>query len=157
MIKIKLTDTEVEICYMIGTIRHLRTKSLCSEQIQSNKNPLQISIDGVLSEYAVSKHKGWHFDLNCDVRKFGADFEVGGRKFDVKSSRKIGGAMNIRYTHKDKDYDYYILVEIDAHDDCYLIGYCAHEVATHDAYTLTSQITGQPYFAIPQNQLMPIN
>ena len=159
MIKILLTDTEVELCELIGKVRHEKTSKSCAEQIQSNRDPIQISIDGVLSEYIVAKYKGWFFDLNCDVRKFGADLIVPttGHKIDVKSTRKIGGDMNIRGKHKDKDYDYYILVELDDHHDGTIVGIASRAVAINDANLLVNQNTGLPYYCVPRSKLREWN
>ena len=124
MTKIFLTDTEWEICDTIGRIRYAKTSAVCSEQIQSNLDPAQISIAGVLSEYMVAKHMGLFFDFNCDVRKFGADLiSRKGKKIDVKSTRRQGGDLNIRITHKDKDYDIYVLVELDSRNNGEIVGY----------------------------------
>lgn len=155
MIKILLTDTEVELCELIGQLRNLKTSKKCAEQIQSNRNPIQISIDGVLSEYIVAKHKGWFFDLNCDVRKFGADLVVSstGHLIDVKSTRKVGGDMNIRYTHKDKNYDYYVLVELDDMHNGTIVGIVSRAIAINDAHIEKSQYTGEPFYKVPRNKL----
>jgi hypothetical protein len=154
MIKVLLTDTEVEICELIGQIRNIKTSQKCAEQIQSNRNPIQISIDGVLSEYIIAKHKGWFFDLNCDVRKFGADLVANtGHLIDVKSTRKIGGDMNIRHTHKDKNYDYYILVELDDRNNGTIIGIASRSIAIADENIEKSIYTGEPFYKVPRTKL----
>lgn len=155
MIKIGLTDSEVEICSMIGQIRHLKTSAQCAEQIQSNLDPVQISIDGVLSEYIVAKHKGLFLDLNCEVRKFGADLISNGKKIDIKSTRKEGGDLNIRITHKDKDYDFYVLVELTQNDNGIIVGYISRDNAIKDENIVVNP-NGNPYYKISRNQLKPL-
>lgn len=152
MIKVSLTDSEVEICTLIGKIRHLKTSAKCDEQIQSNLNPEQISIDGVLSEYIVAKHKALFFDLNCEVRKFGADLISNGKKIDIKSTRKEGGDLNIRITHKDKDYDFYVLVELTQHDNGIIIGYISRDDAIKDENIVVNP-NGNPYYKISRSLL----
>lgn len=155
MTKIGLTDSEVEICHMIGKIRHLKTSAQCAEQIQSNLNPEQISIDGVLSEYMVAKYKGLFLDLNCEVRKFGADLISNGKKIDIKSTRKSGGDLNIRITHKDKDYDFYVLVELTEHDNGIIVGYISRENAIKDENVVVNP-NGNPYYKISRELLKPL-
>jgi hypothetical protein len=152
--KVLLTDTEVEICKIIGKIRNIKTSALCAEQIQSNKDPIQISIDGVLSEYMIAKHKGWFFDLNCEVRKFGADLIAPtGHKIDVKSTRRINGDMNVRITHATKNYDFYVLVELDANDNGTIVGIASREVVIDDENKKVSNLTNQEYYCVPRSKL----
>jgi hypothetical protein len=155
MKKVLLTDTEVELCELIGKLRYEKTSKSCAEQIQSSRDPLQISIDGVLSEYIVAKYKNWFFDLNCDVRKFGADLIVPttGHKIDVKSTRKLGGEMNIRGKHKEKDYDYYVLVELDDHHDGIIVGIASRSIAINDENIMVNNFTGLPYYRVPRSKL----
>jgi hypothetical protein len=154
MVQVLLTDTEVQICQIIGKIRNIKTSALCVEQIQSNKDPMQISIDGVLSEYMIAKHKGWFFDLNCDVRKFGADLIAPtGHKIDVKSTRRKDGGMNVRITHATKDYDFYVLVELDENDNGTIVGIAPREVVIDDENKKVSNITNQAYYQVPRSKL----
>ena len=154
MVKVLLTDTEVQICQIIGKIRNIKTSALCVEQIQSNKDPMQISIDGVLSEYMIAKHKGWFFDLNCDVRKFGADLIAPtGHKIDVKSTRRKDGGMNVRITHATKDYDFYVLVELDENDNGTIVGIAPREIVIDDENKKVSNITNQAYYQVPRSKL----
>lgn len=155
MTKITLTDSENELCEIIGRLRHLKTSSQCAEQIQSNLNPIQISIDGVLSEYMVAKQRGLFFDLNCEVRKFGADLVSKGNKLDVKSTRTKGGDLNIRITHKDKDYDYYILVELDDMNNGEIVGFISREDAIKDENTVLNHRTAEHYYKISRTLLTP--
>jgi hypothetical protein len=154
MIKVELTDTEVEICSIIGKIRHLKTSAVCNEQKQSELDAMQISIDGVLSEYIVAKHKGWFFDLNCDVRKFGADLIAPtGHKLDVKSTRLKNGNMTVRYNHNKKDYDFYVLVELTEENNGLIIGIAPRSVVIDEENTMVSKATNQPYYLVPKTKL----
>lgn len=156
MREVKLSESEVRILTGIGKLRNKNTSSVCAEQIQSTLNPTQISIDGVLSEYMVAKHKGWFFDLNCDVRQFGADFITPeGLKIDVKSTRSEGGPLNIRYTHKDKDYDFYILVELHRADKGIIVGAISARSALQES-NLAVNKDGLPYFKVDRSQLKPL-
>jgi hypothetical protein len=155
MIEIFLTDTEYHICRMIGQIRNIQTSRLCAEQIQSSLDPVLISKDGVMSEYIIAKHKKWFFDLNCEVRKFGADLIAPtGHKIDVKSTRRIGGDMNVRITHKDKDYDFYVLVELRQQSGV-IVGIAPRSVVINDANICVSNITNEQYYKVPRNKLKP--
>lgn len=157
MIEIALTDTEYYICKMIGQIRNAQTSKLCAEQIQSNLDPVLISEDGVMSEYIIAKHKKWFFDLNCDVRKFGADLITPtGHRLDVKSTRRLDGDMNVRITHKDKNYDYYVLVELKQQSGL-IVGIAPRNVVIDDANICTSNITGEKYYRVKREKLKPWN
>lgn len=157
MIEIALTDTEYYICKMIGQIRNAQTSKLCAEQIQSNLDPVLISEDGVMSEYIIAKHKKWFFDLNCDVRKFGADLITPtGHRLDVKSTRRLDGDMNVRITHKDKNYDYYVLVELRQQSGI-IVGIAPRNVVIDDANICTSNITGEKYYRVKREKLKPWN
>ena len=156
MIKVLLTVTEVELCEIIGQMRNIKTSQKCAEQIQSNRDPIRISIDGVLSEYIIAKHKGWFFDLNCDVRKFGADLTTTtGHLIDVKSTRTVGGDMNIRYTHKNKSYDYYILVELDEMHNGTIVGIASRTICITDENIAKSPYTNEPFYKVPRSKLKP--
>lgn len=142
---------------MIGQIRNAQTSKLCAEQIQSNLDPVLISEDGVMSEYIIAKHKKWFFDLNCDVRKFGADLITPtGHRLDVKSTRRLDGDMNVRITHKDKNYDYYVLVELRQQSGI-IIGIAPRNVVIDDANISTSNITGEKYYRVKREKLKPWN
>jgi len=153
MTEIFLTDTEYHICRMIGQMRSVQTSSLCATQIQSNLNPALIDRDGVMSEYIIAKHKKWFFDLNCNVRKFGADFIAPtGHKIDVKSTRRVGGDMNVRITHKDKDYDFYVLVELREQSGV-IVGIAPRSIVIDDANICVSTITNEKYYKVPRSKL----
>lgn len=157
MKEIFLTDTEHHICRMIGQIRNIQTSRLCAEQIQSSLDPVLISEDGVIAEYIVAKHKKWFFDLNCDVRKFGADLIAPtGHKIDVKSTRRIGGDLNVRITHKDKNYDFYVLVELKEQSGI-IVGIAPRSVVINDENIGISQITNEKYYRVPRAKLKPWN
>lgn len=153
MIEVFFTETEYYICKMIGEIRYAQTSKVCAEQIQSNYDPATISVDGVLSEYLVAKHKGWFFDLNCDVRKFGADLLTPtGHKIDVKSTRRLDGDMNVRHTHKNKNYDYYVLVELKERSGI-IVGIACRDKVIDDSNLCIGSVTGQPYYRVPRAKL----
>jgi hypothetical protein len=138
---------------MIGQIRNIQTSRLCAEQIQSSLDPVLISEDGVMSEYIIAKHKKWFFDLNCEVRKFGADLITPtGHKIDVKSTRRIGGDMNVRITHKDKDYDYYVLVELKEQSGI-IVGIAPRSVVIDDSNICVGSITGEKYYKVSRAKL----
>ena len=155
MTEIFLTDTEYYICKMIGQIRNAQTSKLCAEQIQSSLDPVLISEDGVMSEYIIAKHKKWFFDLDCNVCKFGADLLAPtGHKIDVKSTRRLGGDMNVRISHKNKDYNYYVLVELKEQSGI-IVGIAPRNVVIDDANICTSTITGENYYRVSREKIKP--
>ena len=109
-----LTVTELDICMYIGKMRHSITSKQGTERKQdANQNSLQLSINGVITEYAVAKTLNLNFDLNCDFRKFGADLVTqDGRTIDVKSTYTAGGNLNAVGWSVEKPCDVFVLTEI---------------------------------------------
>ena len=110
------TVTELDICIYIGKKRHEITSQQGTERKQDETlNSLQMSIDGVITEYAVAKVLNLNFDLNCDFRKFGADLVLNdGRTIDVKSTYTAGGNLNAVKWSVEKPCDFFVLTEIRA-------------------------------------------
>jgi hypothetical protein len=110
---VKLSDTEINLIHVIGTMRFNITSEKGTDRNQSGADGLNMSIDGVMSEYAVAKLLNVHFDFNCDFRKFGADL-IGrtGKTIDVKSTRKQGGNLNAVKWSENKPAEIFILTEI---------------------------------------------
>ena len=96
MIQLTLSKTELAICRYIGTMRYeITSKYGTDAQQDSSQKGIEMSIDGVISEYAVSKYMNLHFDLNCDYRKFGADLiSQKGNRIDVKNAQRLNGNLN---------------------------------------------------------------
>lgn len=109
-----LTVTELDICIYIGKMRYSITSQQGTERKQDiTQNSLQMSIDGVITEYAVAKTLNLNFDLNCDFRKFGADLiTADGRTIDVKSTYTVGGPLNAVGWSVEKPCDVFVLTEI---------------------------------------------
>jgi hypothetical protein len=109
-----LTVTELDICMYIGKMRYSITSQQGTERKQDiTQNSLQMSIDGVITEYAVAKTLNLNFDLNCDFRKFGADLVTAdGRTIDVKSTYTVGGPLNAVGWSVEKPCDVFVLTEI---------------------------------------------
>lgn len=124
--KIKLTDSELRICQFVGMMRYHTTSRACEEQIQSDLNPLDITIEGVIGEYCVSKHLNLHFSLDTDLRvEWGADLVTyKGKTIDVKTTRKKGGNLNATLTSANKNFDIYVLCELES-DGCNIVGWIA--------------------------------
>jgi hypothetical protein len=109
-----LTVTELDICMYIGKMRYTITSQQGTERKQDiTQNSLQMSIDGVITEYAVAKTLNLNFDFNCDFRKFGADLVTSdGRTIDVKSTYTAGGPLNAVKWSVEKPCDVFVLTEI---------------------------------------------
>jgi hypothetical protein len=105
-----LTVTELDVCMYIGKLRHSITSKQGTERKQdASMNSLQMSINGVITEYAVAKT----LNLNFDLRKFGADLTLqDGRTIDVKSTNTAGGNLNAVGWSVEKPCDVFVLTEI---------------------------------------------
>jgi len=113
-INVYFSVTELDICMYVGKMRHTITSQKGTERKQDDKqNSLQLSINGVITEYAVAKTLNLNFDLNCDFRKFGADLTLrDGRTIDVKSTYTAGGNLNAVGWSVEKPCDVFVLTEI---------------------------------------------
>lgn len=160
MIRVYFSPTELRICKGIGKLRNEITSAQGTERKQSQSlDGLQMSIDGVITEYAVSKLLNLHFDLNCDFRKFGADLKLHtGETIDVKST-KPGGNLNAVKWSNGKDADYYILTEIHhgfvgivgyIHRDRFLIDANLRDVGNGAFYSIPQQYLGDMERLMPQ-------
>ncbi len=148
---VKLSDTEINLIHVIGTMRYSITSEQGNDRNQSGANGLNMSIDGVMSEYAVAKLLNVHFDFNCDYRKFGADL-IGrtGKTIDVKSTRKQGGNLNAVKWSENKPAEIFILTEI-GFDFVDVVGFITREDFLIDA-NLTD-IGNGAFYSVPRNKL----
>lgn len=154
MHRIYFSKTEQRICTGIGKLRHEVTSAHGTERKQDQrKDGLQMSIDGVLTEYAVAKALNLHFNLDCDFRKFEADLVFhNGLTIDVKST-KPGGNLNAVRWSNGKDADYYVLTEIH-HNFVGIVGYLERNLFLIDA-NLRDVGNGQ-FYSVPQRALFSI-
>jgi hypothetical protein len=148
---VKLSDTEINLIHVIGTMRFNITSEQGNDRNQSGANGLNMSIDGVMSEYAVAKFLNVHFDFNCDYRKFGADL-IGrtGKTIDVKSTRKQGGNLNAVKWSENKPAEIFILTEIGL-DFVDVVGFISRDDFLIDA-NLTDIGNGE-FYSVPRSKL----
>jgi hypothetical protein len=148
---VKLSDTEINIINVIGTTRYNITSQQGTERKQSGANALNMSIDGVFSEYAVAKWMNVHFDFNCDFRKFGADLKGRtGKTIDVKSTRTKGGNLNAVGWSLNKPADIFILTEIGI-DFVDIVGWIERENFLIDSNL--SDVGNGAFYTMPRNKL----
>jgi len=150
----KLSDTEINLIHVIGTMRFNITIEKGTDRNQSGADGLNMSIDGVMSEYAVAKLLNVHFDFNCNFRKFGADL-IGrtGKTIDVKSTRKQDGNLNAVKWSKNKPAEIFILTEI-GFDFVDVVGFISREDFLIDV-NLTDVGNGA-FYSVPRNKLRAI-
>jgi hypothetical protein len=150
------TVTELDICIYIGKKRHEITSQKGTERKQDEtQNGLQMSIDGVITEYAVAKTLNLNFDLNCDFRKFGADLTLNdGRTLDVKSTYTAGGPLNAVKWSVEKPCDFFVLTEIRA-SHVRIVGSIGREKFLRPEH-LTNVGRGE-FYSVPQSYLKPFD
>jgi hypothetical protein len=156
MIRLYLTKSEVEICTHVGKYRHAVTSQMGQERKQDTRqNGLQLSVNGVITEYAVAKALNLHFDLNCDFRKFGADLiSQKGNTIDVKSTEKHGGNLNAVFWSNSKPADVFILTEI--HNSYIgLIGWIDRENFLRQDNV--RDVGNGNFYSMPQSQLFSLD
>ena len=153
-VEVPLTSSEIMVCNYIGRLRNHVTSQHAKDRIQDKtQDSVQISVNGVLTEYAVSKYLKLPFDLNCDFRKFGADLVTRkGKKIDVKCAKTIGGNLNAVAWSGKKPVDVFVLTEL--HTSCVrLIGWIYREDFLIEE-NLVDIGNGQ-YYSVKPSQLTP--
>ena len=154
MIEVNLTETEVAICTYIGKLRNRVTGQRAPDRMQDKtQDGVDISIRGVMSEYAVAKALDLFFDLNCDYRQFGADLvSKKGKTIDVKCAFRSGGSLNAVRWSDSKPVDLYILTELHV-TTVKIIGY----IRSRDFLVPENLIDvgNGEFFSVPQDRLIP--
>lgn len=85
---VNITKHELVFCWNLATMRyHANISGNVKENIRTDRHPIEIHLDGVISEYAFCKHFNVFFDCNTEPRSAGFDAIMNGYRFDIKSSR----------------------------------------------------------------------
>ena len=151
--RIDLSNSEFRICQFVGTMRYHTTSRACEEQIQSTMNPLDIVIDGVIGEYCVAKHLNLHFSLDTDLRDWGADLVTyHGKTVDVKTTRKKGGNLNATLTSADKNFDLYVLCELQS-GGADIVGWINRKAFIRPENIVDG--VKKPYYSVTRDKLNP--
>ena len=153
-IDVPLTATEIMICNYIGKLRnHITSQHAQDRKQDKSLDGVQMSIHGVLTEYAVSKFLKLPFDLNCDFRKFGADLVTRkGKTIDVKCTSKIGGNLNAVVWSNTKPVDAFVLTEI--HNTCVrIIGWINSKDFLVEENLF--DVGNGEYYSVRQSELIP--
>lgn len=151
-----LTPSEIAICNFIGKYRHQVTSTQGTERRQDQRlDSLQMSIDGVVTEYAVAKALGLFFDMDCEFRKFGADLiSRKGALIDVKSTKEPGGNLNAVGWSGNKPVDVFVLTEIRP-THVRLVGWIDRETFLRDDNI--RDVGNGPFYSLPQSLLRPFD
>lgn len=154
MIRVHLTPSEIAICNYVGKYRnHITSKHGTERKQDQRQDGEQMSIRGVLTEYAVSKFLNLHFDLNCEFRKFGADLVTAkGKTVDVKCTSTEGGNLNAVAWSEQKPCDVFVLTEI-RHSHVLIVGWINAVDFLRDHNK--RDVGNGPFYSVPQSQLIP--
>ena len=109
---VKISRSELVFCWQLASMRyHANVVRNVKEHIMSKRDPIDIHVDGVISEYAFCKH--YNVFLNCDTepRSAGFDALANGYRFDIKSTRNPLNPLWINQKIN-KIVDYYTLAII---------------------------------------------
>ena len=153
-VEVPLTETEIMVCNYIGKLRNHVTSQHAKDRRQDKTiDGVKMSVDGVLTEYAVSKYLKLPFDLNCNFRKFDADLITRkGNKIDVKCASKIGGNLNAVGWSREKPVDVFILTEL--HTSCVrIIGWIGKDDFLTEENLI--DVGNGAYYSVEPNQLTP--
>lgn len=156
MIRYQLTQSEFDICTYIGKYRNHITSAQGTERKQdASLDGLQMSINGVITEYAVAKALNLNFDMDCTFRKFGADLETHREKtIDVKSTMTHGGNLNAVGWSASKGADIFILTEI-LSNAVGIVGWIPRELFLVPEYL--KDVGNGAFYSMPQTKLKPID
>lgn len=151
-----ITPSEYAICHFIGKLRHQETSKHGTERRQDSRlDSLQMSIDGVITEYAVAKALGLFFDIDCEYRKFGADLiSRKGNLIDVKSTKEPGGNLNAVGWSESKPVDVFVLTEIRP-THVRIVGWIDRESFLQDENI--RDVGNGPFYSLPQSSLIPFD
>lgn len=152
MIRVQFSKTEHEILVFVGKMRHGITSALGTEKKQDQRQDgEQMAINGVITEYAVSKTLNLHFDLNCDFRKFGADLiSRRGATIDVKSTSQAGGNLNAVVWSSGKPAEIFVLTEIH-HAHVLIVGWIHRDAFLQEENI--RDVGNGPFYSVPQSKL----
>lgn len=156
MIRVSLSQTEIMVCKFVGELRNKITSENAADAKQDqSQDSVQISINGVFAEYAVSKLMNLHFDFNCDYRKFGADLlSHKGSTIDVKCTTKEGGNLNAVVWSNNKPADIFILCELH-YSHVKVIGWIKKEDFLIEEHI--KDVGNGPFYTAPQCKLIPFD
>jgi hypothetical protein len=155
MISVCLTVSELKICNYVGRYRHHITSKHAEDQMMDKSiDPIIAAIQGVVTEYAVSKYLNLHFDMNCEIRKFGADLiSHTGKTIEVKSTTRADGNLNAKYKSGDKPCDVFVLTQILSTHVIGIVGWVKREKFLIDANKRIG-LGNEPYYTLSQTKLI---
>lgn len=154
MITVHLTDSEIMICRLIGSLRTLNCRASNVEQ-RYYATPSD-DITGVIGEYAFGKHYNLFMDITVHARKGGHDF-TGQKKqtIDVKSTARANGRLIAPIFKNETTSDVYVLAIVSEELKIVsLIGY-----AHRDDFIKDENITDLgrgPCYVLSREHLMPL-
>jgi len=154
MIRVPITTSELAICTYVGKYRnHISSQYIKDRRQDKSQDGIDILVNGVLTEYAVSKFLNLHFDLNCEFRKFGADLiSAKGATIDVKCTTKIGGNLNAVVWSAQKPCDVFVLTEI-RHSHVLIVGWIDRESFLRNENK--RDVGNGDFYSVQQSKLTP--
>jgi hypothetical protein len=112
-IKVKLSNSEIAVCQMIGNMRHIASRASSTVDRQmGNQGSLDIDQHGVIGEYAFCKYWNIHLDMDIMARSGSYDCKLNGKRIDIKSTNYLSGRL-IATAKDNPDVDIYVLAIID--------------------------------------------
>lgn len=149
---VNLTRHELIFCWQLASLRyHANISGNVKENIKTDRHPVEIHLDGVISEYAFCKHFNVFMDCNTEPRSAGFDALVDGYRFDIKSSRNPESKLYINQKIN-KIVDLYALGIISP--DLLSVDFKGHikyqEARCEDYATV---LNGSIVYIVPQNKL----
>lgn len=149
---VNLSRSELVFCWQLASMRyHANIIKKVPEHIRSTRDPVEIHLDGVISEYAFCKH--FNIFLNCDTEPRSAGFDAlcNGYRFDIKSSRRPDSKLYISQKIN-KIVDFYALGIIS--EDLLSVdfkGHISYQNARSEDYAIVRN--NEILYTIPQNHL----
>jgi hypothetical protein len=109
---VKLSNTEIATCCMIGNMRSIVARSNnVEDKKMASLSGINVDEDGVIGEYAFCKEKNIFMDLVPSPRSGGYDCLYKGYRIDIKTTRHQNGRL-LATTKVNTDIDIFVLAII---------------------------------------------
>ena len=119
IVSVKLLRDEADLARIIGIQRELgkpdKTRGMNKIFLNTKKTSMEFHQDGVMGEMAFSKLTGLNMDMNIRQSGDRADFEISGRRIEIKTSNFAGPDIELKVVteeYKRKPMDYYVLARL---------------------------------------------
>lgn len=150
--KVKLTEADLGIVHLLGTLRATASRAAQSRPRQFGHDQITIDTLGVAAEYAWAKHHNIFPDLTYTARRNGYDSLLHGWRIDIKSTTQPTGRLILNPAQNNPDIDCYVLALVALPEVCF-VGYALTHELKHPKNL--ANLGHGPCYVLEQHQLRP--